>query len=204
MFPDTGFLPRPNCLPHRTPEVAKADPPAPAAGRPAGHTRAISGTECSVHWALSAESGLLSTSVLLHLQTTMGHHEAPRGLQFYPKGIVGNLALGNKWGFLQEHGHLGHGAGRVSPAQIKSACRAEYCTRPRRVSRGPDERPGKLPATSAAGLRIDCGSTCKENLGSSVAQNMDSLRALRFYPHISETRHQTEDFDDVLSLKLGL
>lgn len=58
------------------------------------------------------------------------------GLQSYPKGIVGNLALTNKWGFLQEHGHLGHRARRVSPAQIKlvSFCLADYCTRPQRVS----------------------------------------------------------------------
>lgn len=90
--------------------------------QPAQTTWAISGTECSVHWALFGASGLLSTSVPLHLQTTIGHQEAPRRPQYYPKGIVGNLALRNKWGFLQEHGHwdkhLGHRA-PVRSTQIK-------------------------------------------------------------------------------------
>lgn len=91
---------------------------------PAQATWAISGTECSVHWALLGESGPLSTSVPLHLQTTIGHREDPRRPQYYPKGIVGNLALRNKWGFLQKHGHwdahLGHGA-QVKSGQLKSS-----------------------------------------------------------------------------------
>lgn len=94
-------------------------------------TWAISGTECSVHWALLGESGLLSTSVLFHLQTTIGHHEAPWRPQYYPKGKVGNLALRNKWGFLQKHGlwdaHLGHRASQVRTVQIKFICLGEYC-----------------------------------------------------------------------------
>lgn len=107
MFSDMGFC--------RAPTVSFTSPPLMAwPAQPDRPTRPISGTECSVHWALSGESGLLSTSVLLHLQTTIGHHEAQRRPQYYPKGIVGNLALGNKWGFLQKHGHwdarLGHGA----------------------------------------------------------------------------------------------
>ena len=73
---------------------------------------------------LVRRSGLLSTSVLLHLQTTRGHHDAPRRPQYYPKGIVGNLVLRNKWGFLQEHGHwdahFGHRASRVRTSQIKA------------------------------------------------------------------------------------
>lgn len=73
---------------------------------------------------LVRRSGLLSTSVLLHLQTTIGHPEAPWQPQHYPKGIVGNLALRNKWGFLQKHGHwdahLGHRLSQVRTAQIRS------------------------------------------------------------------------------------
>lgn len=81
---------------------------APLMARPAEQSQtdwAVSGTECSVHWALLVGSRLLSTSVPLHLQTTIGHQEAPWWPQYYPEGIVGNLAHRNKWGFLQKHGH---------------------------------------------------------------------------------------------------
>lgn len=122
MFSDTTSARMGFC---RAPTVSLTAPPSRPA-LPAQTTRAISGTECSVHWALLGESGLLSTSVPLHLHTTIGHQEAPWRPQYYPKGIVGNLALRNKWGFLQKHGHwyarLGHKSGRV---KIKSA---EYCT----------------------------------------------------------------------------
>lgn len=77
--------------------------------------------ECSL--SRVGRSGFLSTSVLLHLQTTMWPHEAPRWPQCYPEGRVGNLALRNKWAFFQKHGdlyaHLGHRAGRVRMTQLK-------------------------------------------------------------------------------------
>lgn len=96
MFSDTmwawmGFCHAPTISP-TAPFVARLT-------QPAQTTWAISGTECSVHCALFGASGLLSTSVPLHLQTTIGHQEAPQRPQYYPKGIVGNLALRNKWGF---------------------------------------------------------------------------------------------------------
>lgn len=48
-------------------------------------TPPISGTECSVHWAVfKKKKGLLSTSVP-HLETTVGHHEAPRWPQNTPR-----------------------------------------------------------------------------------------------------------------------
>lgn len=56
-------------------------------------TRPISGTESSVHCVLLEGTGLLSTSVCLHLKTTIGHHEAPQWPQNPPKGIVANLVL---------------------------------------------------------------------------------------------------------------
>lgn len=88
---------------------------------PAQATRAISGTECSVHWVLLGKSGLLSTSVPLHLQTTIGHHEAPQRPQNYPKGIVGNLVLRNTWGFSQTRGHRDEHTGRrASTSQLDS------------------------------------------------------------------------------------
>lgn len=122
MFSDTTSACKGFC---HAPTISLTAPLVARPAQPARTTWAISGTECSVHWALLGESGLLSTSVLLHLQTTIGHHEAPRQPQYYPKGIVGNLALRNKWGFLQKHGHwdvhLGHRASQVSTAQIKSS-----------------------------------------------------------------------------------
>lgn len=72
MFSDMGFC--------RAPTVSFTAPPLMAwPAQPDRPTLAISGTECSVHWALSGESGLLSTSVLLHLQTTIGQPKGLRG-----------------------------------------------------------------------------------------------------------------------------
>lgn len=86
----------------------------------------FSGTECSVHCAVSGgEWGFLSTSVPLHLQTTIVHREAP---QYYPEGIAGEiwpLRKKIKWGFLQKHSHWDEhsgprGSGHVGSTQIKA------------------------------------------------------------------------------------
>lgn len=116
--------------PSHAPAVFRSAPLVASPAEPALTTRAISSTECSVHWVLLGESGLLSTSVPLHLQTTIGHQEAPRWPQYYPKGIVGNLAHRNKWGVLQKHGqwdeHLGHSA-QVMSGVFKSGQLYLYC-----------------------------------------------------------------------------
>lgn len=59
---------------------------------PTRTTRAISGTECSVHWALFGESGFLSTSVP-HLETTVGHQEVPRWLQQFTQRHSGKSGI---------------------------------------------------------------------------------------------------------------
>lgn len=84
MFPDV-----PQLSPSTNPNRGRRLVPGWPAGPPAGQSRAISGTECSVHWALSAESGLLSTSVLLHLQTTIGHGRSSEGAAALPQGHSG-------------------------------------------------------------------------------------------------------------------
>lgn len=73
---------------------------------PAQTTRAISATECSVHWALLVESGLLSTSVHLHLQTTIGRREAPWWPQL-PRGHSGKSGSQKQVGLFTETWSLG-------------------------------------------------------------------------------------------------
>lgn len=111
---------------------------------PAQATWAISGTERSEHLVLLGKSGLLSTSVSLHLQTTIGHREAPQWPQNYPKGIVGNLVLRNKWGFLQKHGHRDEHTDRrattsqVDSNQVKFICIGQNRTKWERLSQESD------------------------------------------------------------------
>lgn len=97
-------------------------PPTLWRGRP-GHPRplfqvqsALCIVTCSGEWA---PVNICSPSPANHNRAP---GEAPRRPQYYPKGIVGNLALRNKWGFLRKHGpwdgHFGHRAQVMSGQRL--------------------------------------------------------------------------------------
>lgn len=77
-----------------------------------------------MHWAVWAGVGSCQHLFPFTCKPQQAPREAPRWPQYYPKGIVGNLALKNKWGLFRQHGRwdarLGTRAGGVRTPQLRS------------------------------------------------------------------------------------